>query len=86
MEQYRNSPHSIDIFAIEEELSTCLEQPHLGIIYKLVEINGLATLKFSENVEKSTLPFKKTLYRVWVNSQLEPVADIIAMPEENIME
>lgn len=38
------------------------------MVFKLVDINGKAAMKFSEDPGKSTLPGKKTLYRVWVAS------------------
>lgn len=38
------------------------------MVFKLVEINGKAAMKFSEDAGKSTLPGKKALYRVWVES------------------
>lgn len=60
--------HSIDIFAIGTEIVTCKSQPSLGIVYKLVEINKSAKLKFSEDIAKSTLPGRKSVYRVWVES------------------
>ena len=40
------------MFAIETELVVCEKEPHLGMVYKLVEIKGEATLKFSESVGK----------------------------------
>lgn len=40
----------------------------MGIVYKLVEINGVAKFKFSEDIAKSTLPGRKAVYRVWVES------------------
>lgn len=40
----------------------------MGIVYKLAEIDNVAKLKFSEDIAKATLPGKKSLYRVWVES------------------
>jgi len=56
----------------------------MGIVFKLVETNGLAKLKFSEDIIKSTLPGRKIVYRVWVESQTTPIADVIALPDEHI--
>ena len=56
----------------------------MGIVYKLVEINNQPKLKFSEEVVKSTLPGRKAVYRIWVESQKTPIADVIALPEEQI--
>ncbi|KRX08606.1 Quinolinate phosphoribosyl transferase, C-terminal [Pseudocohnilembus persalinus] len=85
LKEFSEEDHEIDIFAIETELVVCEDQPHLGMVFKLVDINGKAAMKFSEDPGKSTLPGKKTLYRVWVASQTEPIADIVALPDEDIM-
>lgn len=55
------------------------------MVFKLVEIKGVAAMKFSEDAGKSTLPGKKALYRVWVESSKYPIADIIALPDEDIL-
>lgn len=54
------------------------------MVFKLVENKSEATMKFSEDAGKSTLPGKKALYRIWVESSEHPIADVIALPEENI--
>ncbi|KAL4460963.1 hypothetical protein ABPG74_016435 [Tetrahymena malaccensis] len=84
IKQYNMRGNAIDIFAIGTEIVTCKSQPNMGIVYKLVEVNELAKLKFSEDIAKSTLPGRKAVYRVWVESQSAPVADIIALPDEKI--
>ena len=53
----------IDAFGIGTELVTGKEDAALDGVYKLVEIDGLPKMKFSENIEKNTLPAKKQLYR-----------------------
>lgn len=55
------------------------------MVFKLVDINGKAAMKFSEDPGKSTLPGKKALYRVWIESSEFPIADIIALPSEDIL-
>lgn len=41
-------------------------------------------MKFSEDPGKSTLPGRKALYRIWVESSEHPIADVIALPDEKI--
>lgn len=54
---------AIDAFGIGTELVTGKSDAALDGVYKLVEIDGLPKMKFSENIEKNTLPAKKQLYR-----------------------
>ncbi|KAG7170994.1 Nicotinate phosphoribosyltransferase-like [Homarus americanus] len=48
--------HKIDCFGIGT---------HLGCVFKLVEINGEAKIKLSQDVEKVTCPGKKSAYRLY---------------------
>ena len=54
---------AIDAFGIGTELVTGKNDAALDGVYKLVEIDGLPKMKFSENIEKNTLPSKKQVYR-----------------------
>ncbi len=56
---------AIDIWGIGTKLATCYDQPALGGVYKLVEINGEPRIKISNNVEKMTIPCKKQVYRIY---------------------
>ena len=58
--------HEIDAFGIGTNLVTCQAQPALGMVYKLVEINGVAKIKLSDEVEKTSLPGKKKVFRVYL--------------------
>ncbi len=53
----------IDSFGIGTELVTGKNDAALDGVYKLVEIDGFPKMKFSENIEKNTLPSKKLLHR-----------------------
>ena len=55
----------IDSYAIGTNIATCQKQPALGLVCKLVELNGKPKMKFSENADKATYPAKKSVYRVW---------------------
>ena len=54
---------AIDAFGIGTDLITAKDDAALDGVYKLVEINGRPKMKFSENIEKVTLPSKKQLVR-----------------------
>ncbi len=43
-------------YGIGTNLVTCQAQPALGMVYKLVEINNTQKLKFSEDIEKISIP------------------------------
>ena len=57
----------IDIFGIGTELITGKDNAALDGVYKLTENNGNPKMKFSENIEKITLPGKKQLLRCYDN-------------------
>jgi nicotinate phosphoribosyltransferase len=65
----------IDAFGVGTELATSADAPALGVVYKLVEIDGRYTAKFSP--DKVTLPGAKQIYRF-------PDHDLVALAEENI--
>ncbi|HZH72292.1 MAG TPA: nicotinate phosphoribosyltransferase, partial [Mariniphaga sp.] len=54
---------SIDFFGVGTELITGKDNAALDGVYKLAEVNGKGKMKFSENLEKVTLPGKKKVYR-----------------------
>ncbi len=51
----------IDAFGVGTDLVTSADSPHLGVVYKLVELDGRYTAKFSE--DKHTLPGAKQVFR-----------------------
>ncbi len=57
----QNAP--IDAFGIGTELITGKSDAALDGVYKLAVLNNLPKMKFSENIEKATLPGKKQLIR-----------------------
>lgn len=73
---------AIDAFGIGTELVTGKKDAALDGVYKLVEIDGLPKMKFSENIEKNTLPAKKQLYRFYDNNG-KFYRDAVALETEN---
>src|SRR5579864_5698937 len=51
----------IDAFGVGTDLATSADSPNLGVVYKLVELDGRQTAKFSE--DKQTLPGAKQVFR-----------------------
>ncbi|HDR51007.1 MAG TPA: nicotinate phosphoribosyltransferase, partial [Mariniphaga anaerophila] len=59
---------AIDAFGVGTELITGKDDAALDGVYKLSGINGQPKMKFSENIEKVTLPCKKQVYRCYDSS------------------
>jgi nicotinate phosphoribosyltransferase len=75
--------HEINIFAVGTNLGTCQKQPALGCVYKLVEIEDIPRIKFSEDIDKTTIPGSKLVYRFY-NSENKPFMDILLRENEVI--
>lgn len=73
--------HEIDMYGIGTHLVTCERQPALGGVYKLVEVEGVARVKLSEDISKSTIPCKKQLYRCYDQTGKE-ICDLLTMDDE----
>ena len=73
--------HSIDSFGIGTHLVTCKKQPALGCVFKLVEVNGLARIKLSEETEKVTFPGKKKAFRIYDKEHI-PMLDLLTLHDE----
>ena len=51
----------IDAFGVGTDLATSTDSPNIGVVYKLVELDGRHTAKFSE--DKHTIPGAKQVFR-----------------------
>jgi nicotinate phosphoribosyltransferase len=75
------------IWGVGTNLITSLGCPALGGVYKLVSIQHKSiwsgTLKISDNLEKSTLPGNKQIFRLYDNSG-KATADLICLANEKI--
>jgi len=59
--EYAAAGAPIDAFGVGTDLATSTDSPNLGVVYKLVELDGRFTAKFSE--DKHTLPGAKQVFR-----------------------
>lgn len=77
--------HAISLFGIGTNLVTCENQPALGCVYKLVEINGTPRMKLSQSIEKVLIPGKKDVYRLY-GVDGRPLLDLMIRHGEDIPE
>lgn len=75
----------IDIYGIGTKVATCYDQPALGGVYKLSQIEDKLRLKISSNVEKMTIPGKKQLYRLY-NGDGMMTGDVMELYEKGKLE
>jgi len=75
----------IDLWGIGTKLATCYDDPALGGVYKLVEINDEPKIKISSNVEKMTIPSKKQVFRIY-NGEGFMSGDIMELRENGNLE
>ncbi|XP_028660079.2 nicotinate phosphoribosyltransferase [Erpetoichthys calabaricus] len=81
--EMKEQENEIDIIAVGTNLVTCPLQPSLGHVYKLVQVNGKPRMKFSEDPEKTTLPGRKAVYRLY-NNDGHPFLDLMTLKEEPV--
>ncbi len=84
LKNLNKSGHNVDAFGIGTNLVTCQAQPALGMVYKLVDIKGVAKIKLSDEREKTTLPGEKQILRVYVEDleKIRPIVDVICLSHE----
>ena len=74
---------AIDAFGVGTELATGKKDAALDGVYKLAEIEGSPKMKISENIEKVTMPGKKTIYRI-LDKDENFYRDAILLEQEKI--
>jgi nicotinate phosphoribosyltransferase len=77
---------AIDTWGVGTQLITASDQPSLGGVYKLVDIESatgemIPTIKISSNPEKVSTPGKKDVFRI-IGKNGKALADYICFPEE----
>ena len=78
----REQGHSIDAFGIGTHLVTCLKQPALGCVYKLVQVMHSPRIKVSEEPSKTTVPGRKRVFRLFGKDRAQPMIDLMMLEEE----
>lgn len=82
LEKLNRQPHAITVYGIGTNLVTCQAQPALGGVYKLVEINQIPRIKFSQDLEKVLIPGRKRAFRLWGKNE-RPILDVLIGSEED---
>ena len=73
----------IDVFGVGTNLVTGSPDAALDGVYKLAYTNGKPRIKLSENIDKTTLPHRKQVYRILATDGHWIGADAITLREEN---
>ncbi|XP_029938931.1 nicotinate phosphoribosyltransferase isoform X2 [Salarias fasciatus] len=81
MVELSKKENEINTVGVGTHLVTCTKQPSLGCVYKLVEVRGRPRMKISEDPEKSTLPGRKSVYRL-LDSEGYPFLDLVSLVGE----
>ncbi|XP_057697305.1 nicotinate phosphoribosyltransferase isoform X2 [Corythoichthys intestinalis] len=82
MVEFNRKENEIDVIGVGTHLVTCTKQPSLGCVYKLVEVRGRPTMKISEDPEKSTVPGRKSVYRL-LDAEGHPFLDLVCLAQES---
>ncbi len=64
---------------------TCQAQPALGMVYKLVELNGEPRMKLSQEFTKVSVPCRKAVFRLY-SAEGVPLLDLMQGVEEQLPE
>ncbi|QXP80839.1 MULTISPECIES: nicotinate phosphoribosyltransferase [Winogradskyella] len=75
----------IDIYGVGTNLVTGKPDASLGGVYKLSEYNGEPRIKLSENIEKTSLPSKKQVFRMIDENGMFYGADAIVLYDEEVV-
>ncbi len=73
---------SFDYLFLGPDYLVSSTQPALGMVYKLMEINSIPCIKFSEEKDKQTIPGSKSIYRLF-DSHNKLIGDYLSLVHEN---
>ena len=81
----------IDMFGVGERMITAKSEPVFGGVYKLTAVENdkgeiIPKIKFSENVEKITIPHFKKVYRLYNRDNGKAIADYMTVHDEVVDE
>ena len=62
---------------------TCQREPALGCVFTLVEVDGNACIKISQDVEKVTIPSRKKIFRLFGREGFA-LCDLMLLENEDI--
>lgn len=71
-----------DYLYLGPEFLVSSTQPALGMVYKIMEMNSLPCIKFSEEKDKQTIPASKSVYRLF-DSNNNLIGDYLNLVNEN---
>ncbi|MGV9200456.1 MAG: nicotinate phosphoribosyltransferase [Promethearchaeia archaeon] len=74
----------VDIWGIGTKLATCYDDPALGGVYKLSVFDNKPRLKISSNVKKTTIPYKKQVFRLYDKDDYM-IGDIMELIEKKTL-
>ena len=75
----------VDLWGIGTKLATCYDNPALGGVFKLVSFDGEPRIKVSSEVEKTTIPFKKQVFRIY-DREDTMTGDVMELVENESLE
>ena len=71
MINFKYSDDLIDVIYLGPEFLVSYTQPALGMVYKLMEIDGYPCIKFSEEKGKQTIPGNKLIVRLFDGNNIK---------------
>ncbi|KAL3100834.1 hypothetical protein niasHT_025746 [Heterodera trifolii] len=77
----RTQGHELNAFGVGTHLVTCQQQPALGCVYKLVDLDGKAKIKLSESKHKLLIPGRKKAFRLYSKTGI-PLVDLMMLDNE----
>lgn len=79
---FKENNLEIDYIFLGPEFLVSSTQPALGMVYKIMEMNDIPCIKFSEDKDKQTIPGSKSVYRLF-DSNNNLVGDYLSLNNEH---